>query len=898
MYVTDPEMRRLLIRERQLQLARAARTTRSIPRALALGIMVAVCVLSSASPAAADVRDPGQAAAITRLKVESSGPVEVDVDTRSALFATARVAVGGAGPEARARAFLARYHELYGVDAHGANLDVKRAVVEPDSQHVVFDQSRHGRKLIGGEIAVHLRGGVVVGVNGAYLIDAPPTPRPRLDAAEAAAAAKRAEGGDLRVVDSPQLSYFDADVLMTPAERAAAKLDDGTHLVWDVTLDGRDTSGRLVSRRSFLDAVSGAELLGYSLVENHAPAEDLWIRTANLTGGGLFCTYPGATDWFDEHGVLPGVTPDAEGDRAFTVANTTYDYFYDRFHRHSYDDAEQQVRLILDDAPSGSPNAAYVRDCNHFVFNDGMATKDVVAHEYTHAVTRYTADLLYLDQSGALNESFSDVFAALIDSANWTIGEGSAQGALRSLEDPPSFGDPDHMTGWVAGTPDAAGDWGGVHSNSGIPNKVAFLLADGGTHYGRMIGAIGRSKLEQLWYSVLTSGRLTSSSGFLAMKYAAVAQASEWAEFGTFSFTSTDVCNVRNAFASVGLGAGDIDCDGAGDDTDTVDNRFLWAYVWANNPTAASYTPSTSYQRNATGALNTISRSGVGSYAVIFANLGTATGGTVHVTAYGPGSAMCKVAGWGPALPGMIVNVRCFDAAGARADSLFTASFTKPVPTSQFAYVWANAPLSAAYIPSATYQFNSTGAVNSITRQALGKYQVRLPGLASGGGTVEVTAYGSDSESCRVTGWGLLNTAEVVDVACQTAAGAPADAMFTMSFHGSIGLLGTPDASRLTAYAWANQPTSASYTPSTPYQFNAARATNTITRLGVGVYQLRLPGLAVPRGHVNVTAMGAGSARCKVSSWAVIGGDEVVNVRCFDVAGSPTDAQYVVNFVD
>jgi hypothetical protein len=80
-----------------------------------------------------------------------------------------------------------------------------------------------------------------------------------------------------------------------------------------------------MTRRSFVDAETGRELYGYSLVED--VAKDLWIRTANSTGGGLFCTFPGATDWFDENGQRPNTSPDAEGTNAFTFANNVYDYF-------------------------------------------------------------------------------------------------------------------------------------------------------------------------------------------------------------------------------------------------------------------------------------------------------------------------------------------------------------------------------------------------------------------------------------------------------------------------------------------------------------------------------------------------------------------------------------------
>ena len=92
--------------------------------------------------------------------------------------------------------------------------------------------------------------------------------------------------------------------------------------------------------------------------------------------------------------------------------------------------------------------------------------------------------------------------------------------------------------------------------------------------------------------------------------------------------------------------------------------QAVWGYVWANDPTAGSYTPSAAYQRNSTGALNTITRTGVGSYTVNFENLGIYYGGTVNVTAYGIGSETCKVLYWDPVLADQLAHIRCLHGGG------------------------------------------------------------------------------------------------------------------------------------------------------------------------------------------------------------------------------------------
>jgi hypothetical protein len=322
----------------------------------------------------------------------------------------------------------------------------------------------------------------------------------------------------------------------------------------------------------------------------------------------------------------------------------------------------------------------------------------------------------------------------------------------------------------------------------------------------------------------------------------------------------------------------------------------VWGYVWANQPTVASYTPSTTYQRNSTGQLNTINRLGVGYYQVVFENLGVYYGGTVDVTAYGGGSENCKVQNWGPTLADQIVYVRCFDAAGSAVDTMFTAAFTRPISSTKFGYVWANSPAAASYTPSTTYQYNSTGALNTITRSGVGAYQVTLPGLGGQGGTIKATAYGPGNEACHVSSWSSLAANAVVNVRCQNPAGVPVDTLYTLTYHAANGLLGTLTGGPR-AFVWANLQSSPGYVPSATYQYNSTGGVNTAFRSGVGVYQVRLPGLQSVSGHAHVTAYGAGGTRCKVENWFTSGAAKLVNVRCFDTAGAPADSRYVLDFV-
>lgn len=319
----------------------------------------------------------------------------------------------------------------------------------------------------------------------------------------------------------------------------------------------------------------------------------------------------------------------------------------------------------------------------------------------------------------------------------------------------------------------------------------------------------------------------------------------------------------------------------------------LAGYVWANEPASAAYTPSTTYQYNSSGASNTITRSGAGTYTVTFPGLGVDEG-TVLVTAYGGGPERCKVVSWNAVVPDLAVRVNCFNAAGAAVDVEFDATFLRPTPGyGPMGYVWANEPASASYTPSAPYQYNSTGAANTIDRSAAGVYAVTLPGLAGAGeGHVEVTAYGSGNEHCKVSSWGPSAADQAVNVRCFDAAGAAVDTRFTMTFVDGASLVPKPGAP--SAYLWANEPANAAYTPSLTYQFNSSGGVNDITRSGVGAYTATLAGVGTPGGHIQVTAYGSSSDHCGVGGWGPSGGDLVVSVNCVDIAGAAADTRFVL----
>ncbi|MBN1147240.1 MAG: M4 family metallopeptidase [Anaerolineales bacterium] len=146
-----------------------------------------------------------------------------------------------------------------------------------------------------------------------------------------------------------------------------------------------------------------------------------------------------------------------------------------------------------------------------------------MAHELTHGVTEHESGLFYYMQSGAINEAFSDIWGEFVDlnytngndndsaGVEWLHGEDLSGGANRSLIDPPDFGDPDRMGSGLYYC--GASDNGGVHTNSGVATKAAYLMTEGDSFNGYTISGIGLEKAAMIWYSVQTN-LLTSAADY------------------------------------------------------------------------------------------------------------------------------------------------------------------------------------------------------------------------------------------------------------------------------------------------------------------------------------------------------------------------------------------------
>jgi hypothetical protein len=323
------------------------------------------------------------------------------------------------------------------------------------------------------------------------------------------------------------------------------------------------------------------------------------------------------------------------------------------------------------------------------------------------------------------------------------------------------------------------------------------------------------------------------------------------------------------------------------------------AYVYNNSPGRSSYTPEKDYRFNSSGQSTTITRSGTGLYVIEFFGLGSvAGGGTVDVTAEGENNpAFCSVLSWGPSGSNLDVSVECYKPSGARVDTFFMAAFTSGGDTTGTVdYVWADNDTSKSYTPNTSYQFNSSGGTNTITRSHAGEYAVSLPGPAVFDGTVKVTAFGHGTASCQVDGWTPDSSGQIVDVDCFNFNGILVNHEFTMTFAASDSLLGDGGAN---GYAWANEPTSSSYTPDTTYQYDWVGSTATASSFGTGDYILAFPDASLgDHGDEQATAYGDTEAHCIVDGPAgTAGGSQGADVFCFDHNGNPVNTDFTVQWM-
>ncbi|MEN9937418.1 MAG: hypothetical protein RLZZ387_3997, partial [Chloroflexota bacterium] len=280
-----------------------------------------------------------QAAALKVLQTRSLRPVaaffvgavprslEVEVPVSTALTDVV----------AQALDFLVTYRALYLLDDPLAQLKLARVTTDDLGTTVVFQQREGGVPVFGGELGVQIGKGHVIATFGSYLPKITVETTPEIDALEAVRLASGADGP--AATGDPQLMILDAGLLgLQPA---------ATRLVWQVTL-APDTDAGEPASEVFVDALDGTVRWRYSLSRDHTDDRDIDVMTANnSTSESCWILSSDDDDWFNEDGVVGGASPSAEGYRAYDFINRTYNYYYQRFHLHSWDGDEAQVEALV-----------------------------------------------------------------------------------------------------------------------------------------------------------------------------------------------------------------------------------------------------------------------------------------------------------------------------------------------------------------------------------------------------------------------------------------------------------------------------------------------------------------------------------------------------------------------
>jgi thermolysin len=446
--------------------------------------------------------------------------------------------------------------------------------------HVKFRQTVDNIPVWGGEAIVHLRGDKsLFAVTDELLSDISVNTEPNFSEKQIYQTALGMYRGSLFLTADPQIDMW------------IFRGTDRDHLVYRVQLRREDGSQNTAMPVIFIDAQTGEKVFEYNNLQT-ASGTSLYSGTVTINTSNVGSTYymedltrkigtfdnrntTGSTYRFTDTNNIWNSTSQKAGVDAHYGAGKVYDYFKNTHGRTGIDGsggpgyysaaANSSIGLISSKVHYGSNYNNAFWNGSYMTYGDGngttfspLVTMDICGHEMTHGITERTAGLVYSNQSGALNESVSDIFGAMVEryadgnvtsSNTWKIGEdaytpGTSGDALRNMSNTHSSGDPDHYSERYTGTADN----GGVHTNSGIPNYAFYLLSQGGTHHlgGSMTG-IGPDKAARIWFKALTT-YMTSSTTFAGARTATLNAAASI--YGT---GSTEYNAVANSWTLVGV---------------------------------------------------------------------------------------------------------------------------------------------------------------------------------------------------------------------------------------------------------------------------------------------------------------------------------------------------------
>jgi Zn-dependent metalloprotease len=465
-------------------------------------------------------------------------------------------------------------------------------------EHLRYQQKINNIPVEGSVYIVHVSGGKVKSENGEWIASVPAglATTPAVSEAAALQAAVSAFGAKSYKWQLPAEEAFikkesgnpnatfkpTAELVYYSGEQEIS--GDKLQLAWKLDLYAQQptarriyfidaTSGKVLGMRELLHTTntSGTAVTAYcgakTIAADQMSATSFrlqettrgnGIATFNLNKG---TTYSAATDFNDSDNYWNNVNTnmDQYATDAHWGAEMTYDYYKNTFNRNSINNAGYAINSYVHYSTNYF-NAFW--DGSRMTYGDGSATDnykpltslDVCGHEITHGLTSFTAALNYSNESGALNEGFSDIFGTTIEfyakpaTANWLIGEDFY--TIRSMSNPKAYGQPNTYQGvnWATGT----SDYGGVHTNSGVLNYWYYLLTNGGSGtndkaFSYSFTGIGLSKAAAIAYRTLTV-YLSSSSQYANARTYSIQAATD-----LYGASSAEVTAVTNAWNAVGV---------------------------------------------------------------------------------------------------------------------------------------------------------------------------------------------------------------------------------------------------------------------------------------------------------------------------------------------------------
>lgn len=456
-----------------------------------------------------------------------------------------------ATPEVAARALMQAYGSLFGLTDQSSELQLVRIRnLDRGRSNIRFQQVYKGIPIFGGELAVNLdKNNNMLSSSGELL----PNPRinvvPAIDSGTAqqyaiALVAKQ------YTVQAQQIATTKPELWIYGAELIGGSGSDIPALVWRLTV--QSAAHEPIQEQVMVDAHHGNIVLHFSQIESALNRQTYTANNQKSLPGTLVC---------DE--ANPSCNGgDSDAIAAHRYAADTYN-FYLTHHRRDSINGMGMPLISTVHYDKNWRNALW--NGSQMQYGDGFSNADdVVGHEFTHGVTDYESNLVYLNESGAINESLSDIWGEFIDLTNgsgndgaavrWELGEDLPGGAIRDMRDPTLYRQPDRMSSpyWkplptvaICDEKDPnSNDCGWVHENSGVNNKAAYLMVDGGTFNGFTVTGLGIDKVAVIYYEAQTN-LLTSGSD-----YDALADALEQAcrqSLDKAGITQADCVQVSNA---------------------------------------------------------------------------------------------------------------------------------------------------------------------------------------------------------------------------------------------------------------------------------------------------------------------------------------------------------------